>query len=182
MAINDPPATRRITETIRRLNPKIHLIVRTRYLQEMMQLHELGADDIIPEEFETSVEIFIRVLKKYLVPKAEIEKLTAKVRAEGYEMFRSLSRESASISDLKLQFPDFEISTLRVGEGSSIVGKSLAQTALRNRYGVTVLAIRRNSQIISNPDVNMQFRVKDVLFVIGPPDKIIDVADLIHNI
>ncbi|MCP4752647.1 MAG: potassium transporter KefB, partial [Proteobacteria bacterium] len=53
VAINDPPATRRITETIRRFNPKVHLIVRTRYLQEMKQLHDLGADDIIPEEFET---------------------------------------------------------------------------------------------------------------------------------
>jgi len=34
-AINDPAATRRITEIIRRLNKKVHLIVRTRYFQEM---------------------------------------------------------------------------------------------------------------------------------------------------
>jgi len=61
VAINDPTATRSITEIVRRLNPKVHLIVRTRYLQEMEPLHELGADEVIPEEFETSVEIFTRV-------------------------------------------------------------------------------------------------------------------------
>ncbi|MGD8512677.1 MAG: cation:proton antiporter, partial [Deltaproteobacteria bacterium] len=67
-AINDPAATRRITEVVRRLNPKIHLIVRTPYLREVKPLFELGADDVIPEEFETSVEIFTRVLAKYFIP------------------------------------------------------------------------------------------------------------------
>ena len=179
VAINDPTATRRITETIRKLNPKLHLIVRTRYLEEMKQLHKLGADDIIPEEFETSVEIFTRVLRKYLVARDEIEKLVAKVRAEGYEMFRSPSQKPPALSDLKLQFPDFEISTLRIGKKSRLVGKSLALLELRKKYGVTVLAIRRDSEIISNPHGDVQLCVNDLLFVLGPPDKIIDVADLI---
>ncbi len=182
VAINDPSATLRITETIRRLNPKVHLIVRTRYLQEMKILHESGADDIIPEEFETSVEIFTRFLRKYLVPRDEIEKIIAKVRAEGYEIFRSLSLDSASLSDLKIQLPDFEISTLRVGERSRLVGKSLAQIELRKRYGVTVLAIRRNSETLSNPHGDIHLCTNDVLFVLGSPDKIIDVADLTHNL
>ncbi len=182
VAISDPPATRRITETIRRLSPKVHLIVRTRYLREMKQLHELGADDIIPEEFETSVEIFTRVLRKYLVPRDEVEKFIAKVRAEGYEMFRSLSQKSSSLSDLKLQFPDFEISTLRIGDKSRLVGKSLAQLDLRKKYGVTVLAIRRNSKIVANPDGDTQICANDVLYILGTPEKIIDVADLTHDL
>ena len=180
-AISDPTATRRITEIIRRLNPKVHLIVRTRYLQEMKPLYELGADEVIPEEFETSVEIFTRVLAKYFIPRDEIERLVAEVRSDGYEMFRSLSKESSSFSDLKLQLPDVEISTLRVAERSPLVGKSLAETELRNKYGVTVLAIRRNSQILSNPNVNMPFCANDVLFVLGPPDRIAEVAGLTHN-
>ncbi len=181
VAINDAQATRRVAETIRRLNPKIHLIVRTRYLREMKLLHELGADDIIPEEFETSVEIFTRVLKKYLVPRDEIEKLVAKVRTEGYEMFRSLSRESASLSDLKFEFPDFEISTLRVGDRSQMAGKSLAQLELRKKYGVTVLAIRRNSEILPNPHGDVPLCANDALFVLGAPDKIAEVAGLAQN-
>jgi len=180
-AINDPTATRRITEIIRRLNPKVHLIVRTRYLQEMKPLYELGADEVIPEEFETSVEIFTRVLAKYFIPRDEIERLVAEVRSDGYEMFRSLSKESSSFSDLKLQLPDVEISTLRVAERSPLVGKSLAETEMRKKYRVTVLAIRRNSQILSNPNVNMPFCANDVLFVLGPPDRVAEVAGLTHN-
>jgi CPA2 family monovalent cation:H+ antiporter-2 len=181
VVIADPATTRRITEIARRLNPKIHVIVRTRYLQEMKPLYDLGADEVIPEEFETSVEIFTRVLSKYLIPKDEIEKLVGEVRSDGYQMFRSLSKESASFSDLRLHLPDVEISTLRIDEKSPLVGKSLAQTELRKKYGVTVLAVRRDSQMFSNPEVDLEFHAGDVLFVLGSPEKIAGVTGLFRN-
>jgi CPA2 family monovalent cation:H+ antiporter-2 len=181
VAIADPAATRRITEISRRLNPKAHTIIRTRYLQEMKSLYELATNEVIPEEFETSVEISARVLAKYLVPRDEIERLVAEVRSDGYEMFRSLSKESVSFSDLRLQLPDVEVSVLRVDQGSSLAGKSLAQIQLRKKYEVTVLAIRRDSQILTSPYGDIQLIANDVLFVLGPPDKITVVANLLRN-
>ncbi len=177
-AINDPASTRRTTEIVRRLNPKVYLIVRSRYIQEMKSLYELGANEVIPEEFETSVEIFTRVLTKYLIPKDEIESLVAEIRSDGYEMFTNLSRESSSLADLSLQIPDIEISTLRLVKNSPFVGKSLAEIELRKKHGVTVLAIRRDSKVLSNLDVNMPFCVDDVLFVLAPPDKVAGVVAL----
>jgi len=172
VAINDPTATRRITEVIRRISPKVHLIVRTRYLQEMKPLYELGADEVIPEEFETSMEIFTRVLTKYLIPRDEIERLLAEVRADGYEIFRSISKASASLSDLKLQLHDVDISTFRIAQGSPLIGKTLAQIELRRRYSVSVVAIRRDSQILSNPGADTLLHSNDVLFVLGSSEKI----------
>jgi CPA2 family monovalent cation:H+ antiporter-2 len=177
IVINDPSATRRITEVVRRMNMKVHLIVRTRYLQEMKPLYELGADQVIPEEFETSVEIFSRVLAYYLVPRDEIERLISEMRSDGYEMFRSLSRESTYFSGLKLHLPDVEVVTLRVGNESPVISKTLSQIDLRKKYGVTLLAIRRNSQIISNPDGDVQLYADDVLAVLGLPDNIVRVMD-----
>lgn len=181
VAINDPAATRGITEIARRLNPSVYLIVRTRYFQEMAPLYDLGADEVIPEEFETSVEIFNRVLAKYLVPRDTIEKFAAEVRSDGYEMFRSLARETASFGDLKLQVPNIEISALRIDDSSPIVGRSLAQIELRKRYGVTVLALRRGAVVVSNPDVDMPFHAGDILFAVGSSEKIAGVTGLFHN-
>jgi len=181
VAINDPAATRGITEIARRLNPSVCLIVRTRYIQEMAPLYELGADEVIPEEFETSVEIFSRVLTKYLVSHDIIKKFAAEVRSDGYEMFRSLTRKTASFGDLKLQMPDIEISALRVGKKAPIIGRSLAQIGLRKKYGVTVLAMRRGGKIISNPDVNMSFQKDDILFTVGSLEEIAGVMGLFHN-
>ncbi|MDD5722962.1 MAG: cation:proton antiporter [Syntrophales bacterium] len=180
VAINDPAATRGITEIARRLNSNVYLIVRTRYFQEMAPLYELGADEVIPEEFETSVEIFNRVLAKYLVPRDTIEKFAAEVRSDGYEMFRTLARETASFADLKIQVPDIEISALRIDERAPIIGKSLAQIELRKKYGVTVLAMRKGTDVVSNLDGNMVFHEGDILFAVGSSEKIAGVMGLFH--
>jgi len=70
---------------------------------------------------------------------------------------------------------------LRLGVTSVLAEKSLAQIELRKRYGVTVLAIRRDSQILSNPDGDMLLQSNDVLFVLGAPDKIAGLASISHN-
>lgn len=57
VAISDASATRRIVELARRLNPSVYIIARTRYMSEVTPLYSLGANDVIPEEFETSIEI-----------------------------------------------------------------------------------------------------------------------------
>jgi CPA2 family monovalent cation:H+ antiporter-2 len=181
IAISDPAATRRIAAIARRLNPKVYIIARTRFVQEVEPLYELGANEVIPEEFETSIEIFTRVLTKYLIPRDEIEKFIAEIRSDGYEMLRSLSKPSVSLSDLQLHLADVEICTLQVDEKSPIVGKSLAQIELRNKYGVTLLAIRRDSQILLNPGGDTHLLPNDVLIVLGSPDKIVEVTDLFHK-
>jgi hypothetical protein len=42
----------------RHLNPKVHIVARTRYVSDMEELYALGANEVVPEEFETSLEIF----------------------------------------------------------------------------------------------------------------------------
>ena len=181
VAISDPGATRKITEIARRLSPRAYIIVRTPYVRETKALYELGADAVIPEEFETSVEIFARVLVKYLTPRDEIERFIAEVRSDGYQMFRSLSTESASFSNLKLHLPNIDISTLRLREGSLLVGKSLAEIELRKAYSVTLLAIRRDTQILSNPGGDIRLCANDVLVILGQSDKIADISGLLEK-
>ncbi|MBW1902373.1 MAG: TrkA C-terminal domain-containing protein [Deltaproteobacteria bacterium] len=96
-------------------------------------------------------------------------------------MLRNISGEAASFADLKLQLLDVEISSLRIGVRSSIAGKSLSQIELRKRSGITVLAIRQNSKILSNPDGDIQLYANDVLFVLGPPEKVAGAMGLFHN-
>uniref|UniRef100_A0A7V4LC85 Potassium transporter KefB n=1 Tax=Desulfobacca acetoxidans TaxID=60893 RepID=A0A7V4LC85_9BACT len=172
IAINDPAATRRITELVRKLHPTVHLLVRTRYLLEMPVLYELGADEVIPEEFETSVEIFTRVLRKYLLPRDEIERFIQEVRSEGYRMLRSLPREGPTLADLRPHLKDMEITTVRVAEGAPLAGKTLAEMELRKKYGLTVLALRRNGGMVFNPDPELQLAAGDLLIILGAPEKI----------
>ncbi|MBN2284693.1 MAG: cation:proton antiporter [Deltaproteobacteria bacterium] len=172
IAINDPAATRRITEVVRRQGPAVHLIVRTRFVNEMKPLIDLGADDVIPEEFETSVEIFSRVLAHYLIARDDIERFVSDIRSEGYEMFRGLSRDSTSLSPLKLNLSEVEISTVRVTGESLLAGETLGRVQMRKKYGISVLAIRRGAEIIYNPSADDRIESGDILFVLGTPKAI----------
>lgn len=172
VAINDPAATRRITELARKLNRTAYIIVRTRYLTELKALFELGADEVIPEEFETSVEIFTRVLRKYLVPKSDIEKFIQEVRADSYRMLRGLPRDFDSLEDLRYFLKDMEISTIRLEAGAPLAGRTLAQMGLRKQYGITVLAVRRDTELLFNPEPDMELHADDVLIVLGAPDRL----------
>jgi CPA2 family monovalent cation:H+ antiporter-2 len=176
VAISDPTATRGMTSVARRLNPKIHIIARTRFFRETTALRELGANEVIAEEYETSVEIFARVLAKYLVPKEEIDLFTAETRKGGYEMFRKPVRDPASLADLKVNFPDMEISSIRVHDKASVVGKSLRELQLRTKYGVNLLAIRRGPEILSNPDGQTQILGDDILILLGSPSNLVPIA------
>jgi len=172
IVINDAAATRRITELARRLNPKIHIVARTRYVQEVHALYRLGANEVVPEEFETAVEIFTRLLKKYLVPQSEIDKLVAEVRADGYQMFRSPSVSPTTVSDVLFHFPEAEVSTFRVAETSPCSGRRLSDIDLRRKYGITIVAIRRGSQMIFNPEGDMALEAGDTVVVMGKPEQL----------
>ncbi|MDE3218354.1 MAG: cation:proton antiporter, partial [Nitrospirota bacterium] len=88
VAISDPFITRRTVQVAKGLNPKLHVVVRTRYLRELEELHQLGADDVVPEEFETSIEIFALVLRTYKLPQEFVTQKAEQVRREGYALLR----------------------------------------------------------------------------------------------
>lgn len=169
VAINDPVATRRITGMVRQKNPGITLIVRTRYLIEVPVLREIGADEVIPEEFETSLEIFTRVLQAYSVPSDSIQKLVREIRAGSYEALRSGGTPPPVPS---LDIPGMEVRELTVGEGAPIAGKTLGEFLLKKRYGVTVLAVRRNGAIIPHPDGFCAIHAGDSLVLTGTVEKL----------
>ena len=178
VAISDDAAARRIVTTAHALNTAAHIVVRTRHVSEVEPLYRAGANEVIPEEFETSIEIFTRVLMEYLVPHDEIERFIAEARADGYKMFRGLPRGAPTVRDGNVHPPDIEISVLRVDEKSPFVGKSLEETALRETYDVTVVAVLRNGKISPNPRGDMQLECEDDVYLLGMPERIAMVADL----
>jgi CPA2 family monovalent cation:H+ antiporter-2 len=72
----------------RRLNPRLHIVARTRYVADIEELYRLGANEVVPEEFETSLEIFARVLRRYDVPEARIREQAEQARSDHYELLR----------------------------------------------------------------------------------------------
>lgn len=174
-AISDPAALRRIIGLVKRLAPQVYLIVRTRYVSQMKALYRLGADEVIPEEFETSIEIFTRVLNHYLIPRQEIEEMTDNIRRDGYEMLRKLRKNSPAFPDLKMHWPDLEIAACRLDADSPWAHQTPACLDLRNRYGVNLLAVKKAGEVFSNPEAQTVLAPGDVLYFMGQAHKVASV-------
>lgn len=176
--INDPIAARRVVQIARAANPSLYIIVRTRYVQEMLLMDKLGADEVIPDEFGTSVEIFSRVLRQYHVPDEEINAFISEIRADGYEMLRNKNASAVKLSDVKLSLSNVEIGSFRLHSNSPLVGKILSESQLRNHHGMNVLLIKRDSQVFSNPDPSTQLQTDDILVVVAEKVSLREAAEL----
>ncbi len=168
VAVPDATATRQIVFTAKQANPALFVISRSRFVPETAPLIELGADVVIPEEYETSIEILSRVLQRFLIPRNEIETFISSARSDAYQMFRQLSVNPTRLSDLPVSIRDLEILTLRIEADSAIANKSLREANFRKRFGVTVLAVQRGETLIDNPSPDDQLSVNDILIILSP--------------
>ncbi|HYP03282.1 MAG TPA: cation:proton antiporter, partial [Cyanobium sp.] len=168
VVIDDSGAARRIVELARRQAPDAFILVRTRYLREVEPLTLLGADEVIADELEVSIEVFSRVLARMLVPRERIKQLIGDVRGDWRQMARNLAPEATRVHDLRVVLPDLATHSIPLRNGNPWVGLSIANSRLRDEHGVIVLAVQRAGETLANPRGDVVLQAGDVLFVIGP--------------
>ncbi len=169
IAISNNEATKGIVIEIRHHNHNAFLIVRTRYVNEIESIRQLGADEVIPEEFETSIEIFTRVLGKYLVPKRDVETFTADVRSKNYEMFRMFPGENGG--GITLDVPEINFISLKIEKDSgTYIGKPIKETNLRENARVNIVAIKRGEKTKTEITGDTKIKLGDIIYLVGKPD------------
>jgi CPA2 family monovalent cation:H+ antiporter-2 len=172
VAIPDPFTARRVVQIARTLNPNIHIVVRTRYLRELEELHQLGADDVVPEEFETSIEIFALVLRTYNMPPDFVMRKAEQIRREGYALLRRSELPDLAHHLRGGTLSDVDVETCRIEEDSPAAGKTIDQLALWQRTGASIIALTRNGVTESNPSVKTKLLVGDIVVLLGTREQI----------
>ncbi|MFP4474509.1 MAG: cation:proton antiporter [Desulfatibacillaceae bacterium] len=180
IAIPDPVYVRRVTRVAKELNPGAHFVVRTRFFSEYSALKELGADEVVPEEYETSIEVFSRVLARYSVPREDILRFVNDIRTGGYDMFRQLPPAPAELCEYTL--PNVEIRRMTVREGAPADGATPGGLELRKSHGLTLLTIRRkDGSIVSNPGADTHLEAGDVLLCVGRNEDLFSASALFRG-
>lgn len=166
IAISDKNASLYSLQTAKKLNPQLHCIVRTRYVSEVDNLKSYGADEVIPEEFETSLQIFKSVLSKYHVPMNIIMRQINIIRSESYKKLRS-ETELNSILNLDEILAAGLTETYYVETGNIFSDKKLEEINLRAKTNSTIIAIVREGNTISNPGPTAILRAGDTIVITG---------------
>lgn len=181
VAISDPHASRRAVAVAREGWPHLTIIARTRYLAEVETLHRLGADEVVPEEFETSVEIFAKVLATYDVPRSVIAQQIEQVRRDHYGVWRDPDTVGHRLGRLRGMLAGLDVDTYRVTESCFARGKSLGGLELRQATGATVLALVRGGSTLANPGGQTVAAPGDALLLLGTNEQLTRAAALLEN-
>ena len=166
-AISDYSATRMAVRMVRHLNPSIFILIRTRYAAEVDELTRLGADQVIPEEFETSIEIFSRVLHEYHVPNNVIANQIQLVRFGGYKMLRGISLDQENLGRIASLLAGATVDNILIEPGSPAVGRTLRELDIRKNTDATVIAIARNGKAVTNPGPDFSLQTDDIVVLLG---------------
>jgi monovalent cation:H+ antiporter-2, CPA2 family len=180
VAISDPAATARLVSQARRLRTDLYIIVRTRYVAEIDHLYRLGANQVIPEEFETSVEIFARVLQEYHIPRNVISLQVDLIRKEHYGTLRGIQLQGKQLDALSQFLVGTTSDIFSIIEKSPAVGKSLEEINLPSRSGVSVIAVVREGKSYPNVDNDFKLAVGDMLVLLGGHKALDDAAQILN--
>lgn len=181
VVISDAAAARRTVEIARFLSPALYIVARTRFNTEIKPLLDLGANDVIAEEFEASLVVFARVLAKFMVPRDDIEHMAQDIRREGYKaMLPDSLAEMAHFSPDK-SLAGLHVAVFTVDAASPLAGRTLEEARLRREHNLTVAAARRGKEFVPNPDGPFQLSPGDRLYVMGTAEALQDGAGLFRK-
>ena len=130
-----------VTLTAKGLNPGIQVVARMDKLESEKKLLRAGADKVISPAVLGGWRMAMSILKPI-----SMEYLETVIHDHNIEM---------------------EMVELRVDEGSCLVGKTLSTSGIKQQTGAMILAILRDTQVISNPDAKEEIWQGDLLIVLG---------------
>lgn len=167
VAVGDPIATRRIVSLLRQANASLRIMVRARRVSEIPELERLGADDVIPSEFETSIELFVRLLTHLGVPRHVVRIQESIIRLGHYQALRGVPVTPDLLAETSKIVAAGILESARVMDGSAACGKTLAELDLRRTTGATVLSLVRDEKPLPPPDGTTRLEAGDLLVLYG---------------
>ncbi|HPO15281.1 MAG TPA: cation:proton antiporter [Candidatus Hydrogenedentes bacterium] len=167
VAVNDHRATQRIVGQVNARRPDLYILARTNFARDIERLYQLGAKRVIPQDFETSIEVGAHVLRQFGIPDNIVEAQIAAVRSGGYGMLRGKPTNRAATEELMKILERTTTQTFYLADDSAASGKTIAETNLRARTGCTIIAVVRAGRPATNPAPDFLLKSNDVLVLVG---------------
>ena len=171
LTINDTDAMARAAELARRLCPRVRVLARALYLQDVEALLDNGVDEVVPQELETAIEVMVRALRSCLIADDDIGRQVRAIRGE-YRAARTAPVEPSDAQRLDDFVSGLGFRVVQVGARSPAVGKTLADLDLRKVSGCTMVAVRRDATVDTAIDAATTLAADDVVVLVGPQSRL----------
>jgi K+/H+ antiporter YhaU regulatory subunit KhtT len=84
-------------------------------------------------------------------------------------VLRQLRAPPLPFAEIHRHLADLEVETFRVEAESPADGKTLAELRIREKVGITVLAIQRHGKTFTNPWGETSLQTGDLVITLGKP-------------
>ncbi len=169
VTIPDIRSSEMAIQSAKNLNPNIYCIVRSRYQHGIQALFHCGVDEVVYEEFETSMSFIYSILDLLGDDITDKESYLLLLRENRKALLRTgKPRDDQARYGRFSVFKETKIEWISLPEGSSLIGKSLSEAAIRQKTGVNVLSIIEPDGITqSNPEPGAILKPHQMLVVMG---------------
>jgi monovalent cation:H+ antiporter-2, CPA2 family len=160
LAIPENDRARQAVRRIRSFNPTVQILARVHDLAWRARLMEAGAAEVIQPEAEAASTLIRHALERLSLPRDRVLAYLNRFRGE-------VERAKAEAEDAESGLPQLREVTLMAGH---LVGQSLGEARIRERFGVNVVAVRRESgEELADPTAETVLRAGDRLRLFGLP-------------
>ena len=148
------------------------MLARTRLPEDIAELRRLGADRVIEEEFEVSLEMASWTMQALGASWLAVETEKAAIQRDDYQLFIDQNTHLTELNTLAHAFSTVEIVTFEVGAESAWVGQAVGDLHLRSELGLTLIAAVNPVGATVAPGADYEIGAGDYLMIIGEKDRL----------
>jgi len=172
VTVADEAAAEIVVASARQLAPDLPVVARAVTVTGVERLSRLGATVVIHPELEGGLEMMRNTLLLLGIPAVQVQEYTDEVRRDHYDVAVSTAREQRVLAQMMAAVRGMEVAWREVSPGSPVAGMSLAEADLRRRFGLSLIAIIRSNEVITNPDSASVLEAGDTVGLLGSSEQV----------
>ncbi len=171
ITFSDYHTSLKILKAVRQMNPDIPIIIRTQDDQNLNELIEAGATEVIPDTFESSIMLASHLLLVLGHPPRRVLRLTRSIRQDRYQLLENFYPGEDDNPHRQHQIMKHIIHSIPLDESAFIVGKKIKDMDLE-ALNVSIKAIKRGQVRGESPSENTVIKENDSIVITGLPENV----------
>lgn len=168
ISFNDVYVAKKILHHVRTIRPGLPVMVRTREENDVEELRQAGATEVVPEVLEAALMIAAHALLLLDVPINRIIRRFQQQRTERYPLLRELYRGGEMLTEDSDLLTAEGLRSVPITADSPALGKKLSQLRLQD---VSVSSLLRQGRREPEP-LDTDLTEKDVVVLFGSPSNL----------
>ena len=164
----------------RNLNEDIFIIARSRYLSNIDNLYQAGANTVIHEEYQTSIAVIANTLNELDYTEDQITSIVQLIKDNKFRILQESYLKQDSVSGRLNILNNTEIDWIKVQEDNLFIGKTIADSNIRTLTGASIISIVKNEANIPNPSPQTVIEQNDILVVLGTSEQLSNLKGIIN--